>query len=92
MKRATKTSPTKWSGAGARRPTSSSSAMAACSCEFPNRWQREEIDNIIDSKRYWIYRNLAEWRDLECDARGPRVPQWRRISVLGAVVPSSAGR
>jgi len=24
----------------------------------------ERIEDIIDSKRYWIYRNLAERRDL----------------------------
>jgi hypothetical protein len=24
----------------------------------------ERIENIVESKRYWIYKNLAEWRDL----------------------------
>ena len=34
------------------------------SCEFPNRWQRKRSTTSSSSKRYWIYRNLAEWRDL----------------------------
>ena len=24
----------------------------------------EQIEKIVDAKLYWIYRNLAEWRDL----------------------------
>lgn len=24
----------------------------------------EQVENIVESKHYWIYRNLAEWRDL----------------------------
>jgi len=24
----------------------------------------ERIEDIVDAKRYWIYKNLAEWRDL----------------------------
>ena len=24
----------------------------------------EKIENIVEAKRYWIYKNLAEWRDL----------------------------
>src|ERR1700688_1538780 len=24
----------------------------------------ERIEDIVESKRYWIYKNLAEWRDL----------------------------
>ena len=30
----------------------------------PERIPAEKIDDIIESKRYWIYKNLAEWRDL----------------------------
>src|SRR3954452_6994449 len=30
----------------------------------PEELAHERIENIVDSKRYWIYRNLAEWRDL----------------------------
>ena len=30
----------------------------------PMRMQPEQVDEIVESKRLWIYRNLAEWRDL----------------------------
>jgi len=30
----------------------------------PEKIPSEKIEDIIDSKRYWIYKNLAEWRDL----------------------------
>jgi predicted metal-dependent hydrolase len=30
----------------------------------PEKLVPERIEDIVDSKRYWIYRNLAEWRDL----------------------------
>lgn len=30
----------------------------------PERVSPEKIEDIVDSKRYWIYKNLAEWRDL----------------------------
>lgn len=30
----------------------------------PNHYNAEQIDAMIGSKRMWIYRNLAEWQDL----------------------------
>jgi predicted metal-dependent hydrolase len=30
----------------------------------PEEVASERIEDIVESKRYWIYRNLAEWRDL----------------------------
>src|SRR5712691_3813030 len=30
----------------------------------PEEVAGERIEGIIDSKRHWIYKNLAEWRDL----------------------------
>jgi predicted metal-dependent hydrolase len=30
----------------------------------PLRMTPEQVDETVDSKRMWIYRNLAEWRDL----------------------------
>jgi predicted metal-dependent hydrolase len=30
----------------------------------PKTIPREHIDRIVNTKRYWIYKNLAEWRDL----------------------------
>lgn len=30
----------------------------------PRRMSDARVADIIDAKRYWIYRNLAEWRDL----------------------------
>ena len=33
----------------------------------------EQVDEVVQSKRMWIYRNLAEWRDLNATAV---VRQW----------------
>jgi len=30
----------------------------------PEQVASERIEDIVESKRYWIYKNLAEWRDL----------------------------
>jgi len=30
----------------------------------PEKVAVERIEDIVEAKRYWIYRNLAEWRDL----------------------------
>jgi predicted metal-dependent hydrolase len=30
----------------------------------PKDVRDEKIEDIVESKRYWIYKNLAEWRDL----------------------------
>jgi predicted metal-dependent hydrolase len=30
----------------------------------PTRLLDEDIEDIVESKRYWIYKTLAEWRDL----------------------------
>jgi len=30
----------------------------------PHSVTRDRIEEIVDAKRYWIYKNLAEWRDL----------------------------
>lgn len=30
----------------------------------PSAVRDERIEDIVESKRYWIYKNLAEWRDL----------------------------
>src|ERR1700687_812000 len=30
----------------------------------PEQLAHERIEDIVESKRYWIYSNLAEWRDL----------------------------
>jgi predicted metal-dependent hydrolase len=30
----------------------------------PLDYSPEQVDAVVDSKRLWIYRNLAEWRDL----------------------------
>lgn len=34
----------------------------------PLGYTPEQIDAMVDSKRMWIYRNLAEWRDLNATA------------------------
>ncbi len=34
----------------------------------PRHMSPEMIDSVVDSKRMWIYRNLAEWKDLNAMA------------------------
>ncbi len=34
----------------------------------PNDYSPEQVDAVVESKRLWIYRNLAEWRDLNATA------------------------
>lgn len=34
----------------------------------PVGYSPEQVDAVVDSKRMWIYRNLAEWRDLNATA------------------------
>lgn len=34
----------------------------------PNNMSPEQIDAVVENKRMWIYRNLADWRDLNATA------------------------
>jgi hypothetical protein len=34
----------------------------------PHDYSPEQVDAVVESKRLWIYRNLAEWRDLNSTA------------------------
>ena len=34
----------------------------------PKDYSPEKVDAVVESKRMWIYRNLAEWRDLNATA------------------------
>ena len=34
----------------------------------PKGFTPEQVDAVVESKRMWIYRNLAEWRDLNATA------------------------
>ena len=34
----------------------------------PADYTPEQVDAVVDSKRMWIYRNLAEWKDLNASA------------------------
>ncbi|WP_068545917.1 M48 family metallopeptidase [Thalassotalea crassostreae] len=34
----------------------------------PNNYTPQQVDAVVESKRMWIYRNLAEWRDLNATA------------------------
>jgi predicted metal-dependent hydrolase len=34
----------------------------------PKRMTPEQVDETVLAKRMWIYRNLAEWRDLNATA------------------------
>ena len=34
----------------------------------PANYTPEQVDAVVESKRMWIYRNLAEWKDLNASA------------------------
>lgn len=34
----------------------------------PKHYTPEQVDAVVESKRLWIYRNLAEWKDLNATA------------------------
>ena len=34
----------------------------------PNGFSPEQVDAVVESKRMWIYKNLAEWRYLNATA------------------------
>jgi predicted metal-dependent hydrolase len=34
----------------------------------PENYTPEQVDALVESKRMWIYRNLAEWKDLNASA------------------------
>ena len=34
----------------------------------PSDYTPEQVDAVVESKRMWIYRNLAEWKDLNASA------------------------
>jgi predicted metal-dependent hydrolase len=34
----------------------------------PTEFTPEQVDTVVESKRLWIYRNLAEWKDLNTSA------------------------
>ncbi|MDA3832989.1 MAG: DUF45 domain-containing protein, partial [Spirochaetales bacterium] len=34
----------------------------------PKGFSPEQVDGIVESKRMWIYKNLAQWRDLNATA------------------------
>nr|MBI9047666.1 M48 family metallopeptidase [Anaerolineaceae bacterium] len=34
----------------------------------PKNFKPEQVDAVVESKRMWIYKNLAEWRDLNTTA------------------------
>ena len=34
----------------------------------PKGYAPEQVDQVVDSKRLWIYRNLAEWKDINACA------------------------
>jgi len=47
-----------------RRRTADIASATGVSWCGPGRGSPEKIEDIVESKRYWIYKNLAEWRDL----------------------------
>ncbi|MCK5640754.1 MAG: M48 family metallopeptidase [Gammaproteobacteria bacterium] len=40
----------------------------AISVRPPTNFTPEQVDAVVESKRMWIYRNLAEWKDLNASA------------------------
>jgi len=43
----------------------------------------EQVDKVVESKRAWIYRNLAEWRDLNASAVARRWVNGETFLYLG---------
>ena len=54
----------------------------------------EHIEDFIQSKRYWIYKTLAEWRDLNATRSCASIATARDSSTLDAPIgfPSSQTR
>lgn len=55
--------PTRSSAAAGQPQTSSSTAMGV-PVRAPEWADDDQVANIVESKHYWIYQGLAEWRDL----------------------------
>ena len=52
----------------------------------------ERIEDIVESKRYWIYKTLAEWRDLNATRVLREYRNGEGLSVPGSLLPPSARR
>ena len=50
----------------------------------PINYTPEQVDAVVESKRMWIYRNLAEWRDLNATTV---VREWVNIPLFRAFLP-----
>jgi len=52
----------------ARRPRKTASIYierdGQISVQVPQQFTDGEVEHLIEKKRYWIYKNLAEWKDL----------------------------
>ena len=49
-----------------------------------------QVEKVLEGKRKWIYRHLAEWHDLNATRVASAVRQRRGIPVSRAVVPAEA--
>ena len=49
----------------------------------PRGHKPEQVDAVVDDKRMWIYRNLAEWRDLNASAVSRRWVNGETFLYLG---------
>jgi predicted metal-dependent hydrolase len=58
----------------------------------PKKMSPEQVDQTVLSKRMWIYRNHAEWRDLNATQGNPGMDQRRVLSVSGEQLPPANSR
>ena len=49
----------------------------------PADYSPEMVDAVVESKRLWIYRNLAEWKDLNASAVARERVNFETLIYLG---------
>ena len=47
----------------------------------------EQVENIVESRHYWIYQSLAEWRKHKHYAGTSRIQERRGVPVPGSGLP-----
>lgn len=58
----------------------------------PADYSPEQVDTVVESKRLWIYRNLAEWKDLNTSALAREWVNGETFLYLGRAYRLSLGQ
>ena len=56
----------------------------------PEELSIQQIEKVLEEKRRWIYKNLAEWHDLNATSHRTAVRERRRVPVSWSVVSAEA--